>query len=457
MTKTGIKACSAYVPRWRIRRETIAAAWAAAPLPGCKAVRNFDEDSLTMAQAAAWPLISNGEVDSLAFASTTAPYWQRSAASLIAASSDLPASTSTADFAGSLRSGAAALRAAFNAVAGGAARNAAVVASECRDGAPESAEEALFGDAAAGMLVGGDNLIAELVAMEARSDDFPDEWRRDSDPYVRSFASKYSTTRGYQENVVALGRALLEKAALQPKEIARLALASGDGRSQIAAAKALAIPSAALQDTRAADIGITGAAMPLFLLAEALVQSKPGDWILAIAYGDGADGFLFRVVQSAPPLYPSPPALEYPSYQIYRKLRAWGRDSSGNTEISNILLRREESQNVRLHGSLCPQCATLQFPITKVCAACHHHGDLMEKPLSRRGRLFTFTKDFLYNAPVEATVMAVVDLDGGGRFLCQMTDADPSAVQIGMEVELVLRRMREGAGDHYYYWKCRPV
>ena len=53
--------------------------------------------------------------------------------------------------------------------------------------------------------------------------------------------------------------------------------------------------------------------------------------------------------------------------------------------------------------------------------------------------------------------MAVVDLEGGGRFLCQMTDVDPAAVEIGMEVELVLRRMREGAGDHYYYWKCRPV
>jgi uncharacterized OB-fold protein len=99
----------------------------------------------------------------------------------------------------------------------------------------------------------------------------------------------------------------------------------------------------------------------------------------------------------------------------------------------------------------------LQFPIAKVCAACHHHGGLTEKPLARRGRLFTFTKDFLYIAPVEPTVMAVVDLEGGGRFLCQMTDVDPAAVEIGMEVELVLRRMREGAGDHYYYWKCRPV
>jgi uncharacterized OB-fold protein len=149
--------------------------------------------------------------------------------------------------------------------------------------------------------------------------------------------------------------------------------------------------------------------------------------------------------------------MEYPTYQVYRKLRGYWRTSGGSVEISNVLLRREETQNVRLHGSLCPQCGLLQFPIAKVCVGCHHHGGLIEKPLARHGRLFTFTKDFLYNARVEPTVMAVVDLDGGGRFLCQMTDVDPAAVEIGMEIELVLRRMREGAGDHYYYWKCRPV
>jgi len=122
-----------------------------------------------------------------------------------------------------------------------------------------------------------------------------------------------------------------------------------------------------------------------------------------------------------------------------------------------VLLRREEAQNVRLHGTLCPRCGARQFPITKVCGACQNREALTETPLARRGRVFTFTKDYLYESPVQPTVMAVVDLEGGGRFLCQMTDIDPETVEIGMEVELVLRRMREGAGDHYYYWKCRAI
>ena len=453
----GITNYSVYVPRRRMRREAIAAAWGAPAMPGCKAVMNFDEDSLTMAQSAAWPLAQSGGTEALSFASTSSPYWQRSAASLIAAACDLPAQTATADFGGSLRSGTTALRAALDAVAAGSVRTALVTAADCRDGAPESAEEILLGDAAAAVSVGSEGLVAELVAAVTRSDDFPDEWRRDTDTQVRSFASKYSLARGYTENVVAVGRALFEKAGVQAEQIARAALASSDGRVHIAAAKTLGIPAARVEDVRAGDIGITGAGMPLFLLAQALDRAKAGDLILAIAYGDGADGFLFRALGVGGRLQPDGATMEYPTYQVYRKLRDYWRASAGVAEISNVLLRREETQNVRLHGSLCPQCGMLQFPIAKVCASCHHHGGLVEKPLARRGRLFTFTKDFLYNAPVEPTVMVVVDLEGGGRFLCQMTDVDPAAVEIGMEVELVLRRMREGAGDHYYYWKCRPV
>jgi len=452
----GITGYSLYIPRHRVRRETIAAAWGTAAMPGCKAVMGFDEDALTMAHAAAWPLAESGAVEALSFASTTAPYWQRSAASLIAAACDLPAQTATADFGASLRGGATALRAALDAVAAGTVATALVAASDCRDGAPESAEEMLFGDAAAAVSVGREGLVAELVASVSRSDDFPDEWRRDVDRHVHSFASKYSLTRGYSESVVAAGRALFDKAGVKPDQIARAALVSSDGRAHLAAAKALGIPAARVEDVRAGDIGVTGAAMPLFLLAQALDRAQPGDLILAIAYGDGAEGFLFRALGGSGRLTPDGPGMECPSYQIYRKLREHGRGSSGGTEISNVLLRREESQNVRLHGSLCPQCGSVQFPITKVCGSCHNHAGLIEKRLARRGRLFTFTKDFLYEAPVQPTVMAVVDLAEGGRFLCQMTDVDPAAVEIGMEVELVLRRMREGAGDHYYYWKCRP-
>ena len=437
----GITEYSVYVPRYRMRRETIAAAWRSRAAPGLKAVRNYDEDALTMAYAAAHPLAPSA---ALYFASTSAPYWQRSCASQVAAACDLPRETVTADFGGSLRCGATALRVALAQPA-----SSIVVASESRDGAPESAEELTFGDAAAAIRTGGDAVLAELLSAASRCDDFLDEWRRDSDTFVRSFASKYSVAGGYEANVASVVRLVLEQAAVAGSAIARANISA-------AVAKAVGIPPERLFDA-SAETGNCGAAAPLLALAHALDKARAGDLILIAAYGDGADALLFRAVSDGQArLRPEPRPIEPASYPVWRKLREYGRTAAAE-ELSNVLVNREESQNVRLRGSLCPRCGQINFPQTKVCGACQCRCGLTEQPLARRGRLFTFTKDYLYDAPVQPAIMAVIDLDGGGRFLCQMTDAEESAVEIGMEVELVLRRMRERGGAHHYYWKARPV
>ncbi|MGA2599555.1 MAG: 3-hydroxy-3-methylglutaryl CoA synthase, partial [Bryobacteraceae bacterium] len=144
----GIAGCSIYIPRHRLPREVIAQAWGGRALPGSKAVGNFDEDALTMGHAAVSQL-GGAAPDRLYFASTTSPYWQRSAASQIAAACDWGPETGTADFGGSLRSGFSALLAGFDALASGSAREVIVAAADRRDATPESAEESAFGDAAA--------------------------------------------------------------------------------------------------------------------------------------------------------------------------------------------------------------------------------------------------------------------------------------------------------------------
>jgi len=297
--------------------------------------------------------------------------------------------------------------------------------------------------------------------MASRSDDFLDEWRCDADRYINSFASKFSTSRGYEANTIAVARTLLKQANVTPADASILALASPDGRAQLNVAKALGIPGDRVQETRLSDVGLTGAAMPLLVLAQALDAARSGDLILCAGYGDGADGFLLQVTDEIArlprPLVGDSRALEYPTYQIYRKLRDYLRQEISGPEISNVLWEREEPQNMRLHATFCPKCETVQFPMTRVCPNCRNTAGLCEKPLDRTGTLFTFNKDYLYSGPVQPTVNAVVDLDGGGRFLCQMTDVDEREVEIGMRVELVLRRLREAESMHHYYWKCRPL
>ena len=452
-----IAGCSIYIPRHRLPREMIAQAWGSRALPGSKAVGNFDEDALTMGHAAVSQL-GGAAPDRLYFASTTSPYWQRSAASQIAAASDWGPETGTADFGGSLRSGFSGLLAGFDALASGSAKEVIVAAADRRDATPESVEESAFGDAAAAVRIGNGPVTAELIASISRSDDFLDEWRRDADHFVHSYASKYSLTRGFEWNAIAVAKALLSKAGIEASAIAFLALASPDGRSHLNCARALGIEPGRVCDGPHAETGVTGAAAPLIALGQALSCAKTGDLILAIAYGDGADAILLRVLAPPEVVWPRETNCPtYKSYALYRKSRDYMRHEDRAPEMSNVLWKKEERQNIRLHGTKCPECGTVQFPITRVCTACRNSEGLLEVPLGRTGRVFTFTKDYLWDGPVQPTVMAVIELNGGGRFLCQMTDFVERDVRIEMQVELVLRRLREGGHNHHYYWKCRPI
>ena len=67
----GITSYGAYVPLWRLSREAIMKG-----LRGEKAIRSFDEDSTTMAVAAAIDCLKGQDreaIDGLFFATTTSP------------------------------------------------------------------------------------------------------------------------------------------------------------------------------------------------------------------------------------------------------------------------------------------------------------------------------------------------------------------------------------------------
>ena len=115
----GIVSYGAYVPLLRIDRKTISSAigWlgTAPRLPGEKAVANHDEDSLTLAVAAAADCLKGldrSSVDQILFASTTSPYRERQGAVMAATALDLRPDVRAADFANSVKAGTTALLAA---------------------------------------------------------------------------------------------------------------------------------------------------------------------------------------------------------------------------------------------------------------------------------------------------------------------------------------------------------
>jgi hydroxymethylglutaryl-CoA synthase len=464
----GITAYSVYVPRYRLDRSLIARAWGTPQPPGEIAVANYDEDALTMATEAALSCAPDAEaeaVDALYFASTSAPYREKQVASVIATACDLPRRAHTADFTGSGRAGVSALLAGVYAVRAGARAGVLVAAADARVAAPESEMEGLLGDAAVAMRVGTKAVVAEVVDAAFVSEEFTHLWRTDDQKFVQAFPGKFSNTYGYARDLSEAVRALLSAQNLKPESIAKLALQSPDARAAVDLAKELGFdPKRQLLSPAINTIGSAGVADPLIALAAALDEAMPGDWIIVGAYGEGADAVLLRATDELPrqrSVHSWKHALEkklpLPSYEKYLKFRRVVDIDEPGEAINNVFEFKELKQDVRLYGSRCGVCGTVQFPMARVCIKCKHKGELSDHKLRKQGTVFTFTVDHLVQNIEHPLPMAIIDMDGGGRLYLQVTDFADGEVGIGLPVTLTFRRLHEGGGNHNYFWKARPL
>jgi len=464
----GVTAYSAYVPRFRLDRALIARAWGTPQPAGAVAVANYDEDALTMATDAALGCLPHGDagtIDGVYFASTSSPYREKQVASVIATACDLSRRVQTADFSGSIRAGVSALLAGANAVRAGALAEVMVTAADVRVAAPESELEGLLGDAAAAVRVGREGVLAELVNTTSISEEFTHLWRTDTERFLQAFPGKFSNTFGYARDLGEAIRSLLDAQRLQPQAIAKLALYSPDARAAADLAKELGFDAKRqLVPPVVGTIGSAGVADPLLALGAALDAASPGDWIIVGAYGEGADAALLRATDELPRRRAQRPwkhwtesALPLASYEKYLKFRRIVDVEEPGEAINNVLEFKELKQDVRLYGSRCNACETVQFPLARVCIKCKARDRLSDHKLRKQGTVFTFTVDHLVANVEHPLPMAVVDLDGGGRLYLQVTDFADQEVSIGLLVTLTFRRLHEGGGNHNYFWKARPV
>lgn len=463
----GILAYSAYLPRLRLAQAAIAEAWGRPTIAGEVAVANYDEDALTMAVEAALGCLDStlGQLpDAFYFASTSAPYWEKQMAAFAATACDLPRAIRTADFSGSARAGLAALFAASALVDSGSVQRALVAAADTRLAEPESEAEGLLGDGAAALLVGREGCIAELIDAACVAEEFTYFWRTEASRFVRAFPGKFSQTYGYSRDMIEVVRQLLDRNRLAPSAVARLALHSPEPRAAVEVAKALGFDvKNQLVHSPASEVGCTGTADALLRLAQALDNSSPHQWILVAAYGEGAEALLFRTTDQISTYRPErrveawvrarTSLTSYAKYLKYRNVLP--REDLGET-ITNILEFKELKQDVRLYGSRCRACGTIQYPLARVCIRCKAREQLDDVKLQRRGTVFTYTVDHLIASVEHPLPMAVIDLDGGGRVYLQVTDFLDEEVQVGAPMVLTYRRLHEGGGNYNYFWKARP-
>lgn len=97
-------------------------------------------------------------------------------------------------------------------------------------------------------------------------------------------------------------------------------------------------------------------------------------------------------------------------------------------------------------------------PPDRVCRGCGSVDRMDPEPLAdRHGTIATLTVDRLAYSLDPPVTVALVDLDGGGRLACEVTDIDPGEVKVGDRVSMTFRRLFTAEGVHDYFYKARPV
>jgi 3-hydroxy-3-methylglutaryl CoA synthase/uncharacterized OB-fold protein len=460
---SGIINWAAYVPPHRLTAATLAGKSAKAGDPE-RAVAWVDEDSITMAVDAARLCLAGrvrDKIDLLIFATTTHAFAEKQGAALIASVLGLSPNVRTLDVGHSLRGGIQALQAALDSVAAGQVREALVLIADCREGAPGSELERSGGDAAVGFLVGKDGPVAKLKASARQSEEIVDVWRRAGDCFTHSWEERFTTQYGYLDPAIAAGKLLRDKA--DGADAWRWAVSAPNQRAHGSFAAAMKLKREAMAPAFFGAIGACGAAHAPLIFAGALDEAKPGDKIVLLAYGDGADALLFQVTGSrhggatlADAITRRIPIKDAATYRRARNLDATEYPAPDDQGISATVHFRERAEDLRLQGQRCA-CGEAQFPKGRVCIRCGKPDRFTPEDFAERGgALVTFTLDSFFPSPTPPTAVGIVQIDNGPRIYLQVAELPAHEVALGMRLRFALRRIHQAGRRPNYFWKALP-
>ncbi len=473
-----ILACGVHIPRLRLPRATIAAqtAWLNAPSrtppAGERAIGNWDEDALTMAISAAGAcLAGRGDAPAdVTVCSTSAPFADRDDSGLLAAALALPDTTIARNAGSSLRAGTRAL---LDACRPGGGHSSLIVASDARLTRAGSPQELTYGDAAAALLVGpaGDvrtEILASVLGSTSRNTDFVDHYRMAGARFDYALEERWIRDEMLMSFVPQVFGELLAAAGVPPTDVKHLAIPLGAPIAR-RIAQASGLGAARCDESVARACGDAGAAMPLLELIAALGAAEPGDLILAAGLGQGVDALLLRagagarhggdVLQRA-----FARRREETSYLRYLSHRGlveceFGMRAERDQRTAHTTAYRKRAAVTAFIGGRCDGCATVQFPLSRVCVNPDCRLVDTQRPhrlAGSRGRVKTFTEDWQAYTPRPPCIYGNVEFADGGNLLMEMSDLEPGELSVGDPVRFEFRIKDEDRvrGFRRYFWKA---
>ncbi len=450
----GIVSYGAYVPQHRVQLRDLGSTLGIKAGNGFRVAASFDEDSTTMAVAAARAALAGSVSPSALYLATTSPaYADKANATAVHAALDMPDSVFAADIAGSARSAVAALKLA--AASGGLA-----VLSDVRVGRPGSADERGGGDGAAAFVFGESaEAIAEVIAESSVTTEFLDRWR---DPSSIS-GVQWEERFGLEQYLPLINRVAGDALKLAGVERAdHVVLVSPNSGVAKRAGKDLVGTSS----TTTSPIGHAGTADIGVALASVLDRAGANESILVVSAADGCDAFVLRTTDrlavgrqhvSVEDQLAAGADVSYATYLTWRGIL--DREPPRRPEPDRAAAppsARAAAWKFAFTGTQCTSCEFVHLPPARVCKRCNAIDQMREISLARRqGTVVTFTVDRLAYSLAPPVVAAVIDFDGGGRYTLEVADSAADRLAVGSRIELTFRRLNTAGGVHNYFWKAR--
>ncbi len=478
---SGIVVYGAYVPRLRLNRAAAveANAWFNAGLKGLakgeRSMCNWDEDSLTMAVEAARDCLGGtvpDDLKTLAFASTSMPFEDRQNAGILATALNLSEDVVTGDVSSTQRSGTSGLISALKTASleGG---SSLFVAADKRRTKSGSTHELLFGDGAAALLLGSENVIAEFVGSHQLAVDFVDHYRGANEEFDYNWEERWIRDEGYFKIVPRALEGLFKEVDVTPEQIDHFVMPSVMGPVPKRIAKMAGIKVEAVRGNLHAEMGESGTAHALVMLVDLLQEAKPGETILVVGWGQGVDALVFRTTDALAKLSPREGVkghlarrreeTNYNKFLAFNKLVTKEHGLRGELDRQTALtsLYRNKDMITAFLGGECSKCGTVQYPKSNVCVNpnCREFHTQEDHPFAdTKATIMNWTADNLTYSMDPPSHFGIVTFAEGGRLLADMTDVDQGTLSVGMTMRMVFRVKEhdDQRGFTKYFWKAAP-
>ena len=479
----GITSYGAYIPRLRLERMAIfqAMGWFAPALmavaQGERSMCNWDEDTITMAVAAARDCLRGRDkdrLDALYLASTTVPFADRQNAGIVAAALNLRDDMITADYSASQKAATTALITAVEAIQGGERKNILVAASDSRQTRTAYFYEMWFGDGAAALTVGDTDVIAEYKGSYSLSCDFVDHYRGSDKKFDYAWEERWTRDAGYAQIIPRVVNGLFDKLGITMDDVDRFVYPCFFKRDHLNIARSLGAPPEKLVDNMHDVCGETGTAHPFLMFISALEQANAGDRILLCGFGQGANALYFQVTENivgltardgvSGSLANKKTTGNYLKWLKFRDLiqTEMGIRAEAPTQTATSVLWRKNKMILGLVGGKCRECGTPQFPRADICVnpdcgAVYSQNDHEFADIPAKVK--TFTGDLLAVSVDPPAVYGMVQFEGGGRIVADFTDCELDNIKVGLPVRMVFKRkgVDKERGFVNYFWKAVPV